>query len=420
MKKAHMLWLALPLLVGLAACGGGNSSAPVENTPPPPPPPVVPDGKVLFKVTHIPSNHPADADIYLAGTMNGWKPGLAEWKLKKAADGSYQIEVPFAKAGATEQFKFTRGAWAQVELDADGYDVKNRTFVFDGQQTVLELSIGKWLDLEGSSKGRRPTATGNIKIHELAMPQFDGQKRNIRVYLPADYDKNTQSYPVLYMFDGKNLYDEATSAFGMEWQVDEALEKLGKEGGKQAIVVGIDAASTGKARYQEYTAWNWTHPSEGAIVAQGDKTADFVVNTVMPFVNSTYRTYTDRAHTGLAGSSMGGYISIYTGVKYADKFSKVASFSTVALDDPMQGQLLRAYVEASKPLADTKVYLDIGDQEKLSYAPQPQMLVDGNQKMGAAFTKAAYTGLRCEVIAGGTHDELAWSKRFSSVFQWLY
>lgn len=418
------LGFASLILLALAGCGGSTtgsgSSTPapstcaVSNTP-------SKAGNVIFRVTSLPANQPAADPVYLAGTMNKWNAGDAAWQLTKNCDGSLQVEVPYTMAGDTQQFKFTRGAWSKVEVDAQGYDVPNRTLAWDGTQQLVSLSIAKWADLEGGSKGSPPTATGDIRFHDIALANSTTTRR-IRVYLPPDYKTNTsKQYPVLYMFDGQNLYDTKTSAYAMEWKVDETLEGYFKDGTTSGvIVVGIDNAGDALNRYDEYTAWNWTHPTLGAVTARGKDFAAWVVNTVMPLVNTTYRTLPDRANTGLAGSSMGGYMTVYTGISYPEKFGKLASLSTVALDDPMQGQLLRAYVEAANKTygANTTVYLDIGDQESLPYTTS-QLLVQNHTAMCESFQKAGYKPT-CQIIAGGVHDESAWSKRFGSVFQILF
>ena len=228
------------------------------------------------------------------------------------------------------------------------------------------------------------------------------------------------------MFDGQSLFDAATAAFGVEWQVDETIERFITNGVTDGvIVVGIDNEGSGKGRYEEYTNWDWTHPSIGFINARGNETAAWLVNTVLPQINAKYRTLSDRANTGLAGSSMGGYMTIYTGLTYPAVFGKLASFSTVALDSPMVGWNLRAYVEAAKNdsakkdfIANTTVYLDIGDQEQLSYTTSAK-LVENHNQMCASFTNAGFIP-SCEVIVGGTHNESSWSKRFGSVFRLLF
>lgn len=404
----------------VAACGSSDEAV----TPPTqiqPPACVVNDvpkaGHLIVRVSALPANHPAGEPVFIAGTMNGWKPGEAAWQLAANCDGSHQVEVPFAKAGDIQQFKFTRGDWKKVELDANRYDLPNRKLTWDGQQALASYSVAKWADLEGGSLGSAPTLSGDVRFLDLEI--FSGVNRKLRVYLPADYATATSKrYPVLYMFDGQNLFDKKTAGFGMEWGVDETLEKMFAAGETDGvIVVGIDNEGTGKGRYEEYTNWDWTHPTVGAITARGDEVAAWIVGTVMPRINADFRTKIDRANTALAGSSMGAYMTLYTGAAYADVFGKLAAFSVVALDDPMQGQNLRSFLAApgKTQASATSVYVDIGDQEKLSYTTS-ELLVASHAQICSALQTGGYTP-ECKVIAGGVHDESAWALRLPGVLK---
>lgn len=408
----------------LSACGGGEDSpgggpgvCTVSDTP-------TAANRVIFRITSLPANHPEGDVPYLAGTMNGWSPGNSAWALSPNCDGSWQVEVPFGQAGDIHQFKFTRGSWAKVEVDAEVYDLPNRLLNWDGEQKLATFSVARWADLEGGSKGKAPTLTGNVVFEDVAMGD---STRRLRIYLPPDYaTSGARRYPVLYMFDGQNLYDERTAGFGQEWKVDETLQQQFAAGESDGvIVVGIDNAGDAVKRYEEYTAWDWTHPTLGAISARGDEVASWMVNSVLPYINGKYRTLTDRAHTGLAGSSMGGYMTLYTGTTYPAVFGRLASFSTVALDDPMQGQQLRDWVSAAASdegrapwIASTWVYMDMGDQEVLSYTTKA-LLVENHQQMCAAFGGAGYSP-DCQLIVGGVHDEGAWSKRFPAVVKAMF
>lgn len=268
------------------------------------------------------------------------------------------------------------------------------------------------------------TVSGDLRFESLTL---NGKSRTLRVYLPPTYTSNpTKKFPVLYMFDAQNLFDAQTAGFGAEWKVDETLEQFVANGTTDGvIVVGIDNEGTGKGRYEEYTNWDWTHPTIGFINARGDETAAWMVNSVLPFINGKYRTLTDRSNTGLAGSSMGGYMTIYTGLSYPQVFGKLASFSTVALNSPMQGQNLRAYVEAAKSdsakspyIAGTTVYMDMGDQEQLSYTTS-SLLVENHNQMCASFNTAGYAPT-CRILPGGVHNEGAWSARFGDTFKLLF
>ncbi|GAA5174211.1 alpha/beta hydrolase-fold protein [Niveibacterium umoris] len=415
--------IGLSALVG--ACGSGGAEPPATPVKSDPPACVVSDtpttaGNMIVRVTSLPANQPAADAVFIAGTMNGWKPGDTAWQLKPNCDGSLQVEVPFAKVGDSQQFKFTRGDWKKVEVDANRYDVPNRTLTSDGVHTLAKLTIAKWADLEGGSLGSPPTVTGDVRFQDVEVSP--GVTRKLRVYLPPDYaTAPAKRYPVLYMFDAQNLYDKKTSGFGKEWQVDETLEAMFKAGQTDGvIVVGIDNAGDAVNRYAEYTGWNWTHPTLGAITARGDQHAAWIVGTVMPLVNSSYRTLTDRANTGLAGSSMGAYMTLYTGAKYPEKFGKLAAFSLVALDDPMQGQHLRDFVAApgNAFASTTTVYVDVGDAEQLSYTT-PALMVSSEGQMCAALQSGGFTPT-CKVIAGGIHDETAWSVRLPDILKAWY
>lgn len=402
----------------VAACGSDGGSAPPE------PGPVcvvsnVPSqaGNVIMRLTALPADHPAGEPVFIAGTMNGWKPGEEAWKLVSSCDGSMQIEVPIAKAGDVVQYKFTRGSWPKVEADASGADVPNRTFTWDGVQGLVTGTVVKWKDLVPPVVVQ-PTIAGDVRIID-EVEVSAGVKRKLRVYLPPDYATATaKRYPVLYMFDGQNLFDKTTTAYGTEWQVDETLEAMFAAGQTEGvIVVGLDNEGTGKGRYEEYTNWDWTHPTVGAITARGDEHARWIVETVMPYINGKFRTLTDRANTALAGSSMGGYMTLYTGVAYPNVFGKLAAFSLVALDEPMQGQNLRAFVAApgQSTAATTAVYVDIGDQEQLSYTTSLK-LVESQGQMCTALQSGGYTPT-CKVIAGGVHNEGDWQKRLPELLK---
>lgn len=161
--------LIMPLALLLAGCGGvssGKDDVPeaqcsVSNQ-------AAKKDHVIFRVLALPGRHPPGDVPYLAGTMNGWHPGDSNWALQENCDGSWQIEAPFKRSGDVHQFKFTRGNWDKVEIDADGYDVPNRTLMWDGEQTLATFTVAHWADLEGGSKGKAPTMTRTPPFSPLA------------------------------------------------------------------------------------------------------------------------------------------------------------------------------------------------------------------------------------------------------------
>lgn len=261
------------------------------------------------------------------------------------------------------------------------------------------------------------TITGRVDVTTLMRA---GQRQVVRIYLPPGYERTEHEYPVLYMFDGNNLFDRATTAFGSEWLIDETLEELTRDGRTRgAIVVGMDCPATPGARYAHYSAWDWVGPEGEQVQATGSVTADFVVETLMPYVQATYRVSRDRARTAIGGSSMGGYMTLYVGTRHTARFGVLLSFSPAVLPDPMRGDLLFDFL-ASQPLApSTRVYLDMGDQEDLSYTT-PEALVARLWQTREAVAGQAPAELVARVVAGAAHTEVDWAARFAEVYLWAF
>jgi metallo-beta-lactamase class B len=161
------------------------------------------------------------------------------------------------------------------------------------------------------------TATANVKIIDTAfyMPQLK-RSRRIWLYLPTGYSKTRKHFPVVYMHDGQNLFDES-SAFGEEWQVDETLDNMRAK----CIIVGID-----NGRERRLTEYNF-HDNDKFGKGEGAKYVDFIVDTLKPYIDTTYRTLGDRANTFTAGSSMGGLISFYAALHSPETFGGAGVFS---------------------------------------------------------------------------------------------
>jgi predicted alpha/beta superfamily hydrolase len=265
----------------------------------------------------------------------------------------------------------------------------------------------------------RSTISGRVDVTHLMRGD---QRRAVRTYLPPGYEQSTREYPVLYMFDGQNLFDRTTTAFGMEWGIDETLEALVAQGRTEGVVVvGVDSPADPWGRYAEYTAWDWVLDGT-PVVARGDTTAAFLVEQVLPYVQRTYRVASDRARVGLAGSSMGGYMTLYVGLRHPHEFGQLLAFSPVLLDRPMRGGALRDLIIRTGFEPDTSVYLDMGSAEQLGYTDHPGLLVADLAATTAAVGAAARPpdALVSRVVPGATHDELAWGARFGEVLLWAF
>lgn len=253
--------------------------------------------------------------------------------------------------------------------------------------------------------------------------------RTVRIYLPPGYD-GVEELPVLYMFDGQNLFDPQLATFGKSWLVDRALDSLSiGDPELGAVVVGIDSPYDGQARALEMTIGEWDFPvvdypeyvgRDPHIVGEGELTARFLAEIVKPYVEAHYAVARDRERVAVAGSSLGGYMSLYVMTQYPELFGVVLAFSPAVFDVPMKGQVLRDLVRASgnadQVQPRTRVYLDMGGQEQLRYASDD--IVGSLWPLTEAVVAAGYTDVTTAVFPDAGHDEDAWAERFPSVYLW--
>jgi predicted alpha/beta superfamily hydrolase len=268
------------------------------------------------------------------------------------------------------------------------------------------LVLAAALVAEPAPAARASTAGPGVRVlaQPFAMPGL-GRERTLRLYLPPSYETNpTRRYPVLYMQDAQNLFDDAT-AFAGEWGVDEALDELARVRGFEAIVVGID--NGGADRTREFSPW--TNAKYGA--AQGEQYMAFVVDTVKPWIDAHYRTQPGRASTAAIGSSMGGLITHYALLRYPQVFGKAAIFS------PSYWYSGEVYAQTkTHPWpAGTRTYFYIGGSE------DEEALPDVDRMIALLATQDHAPGdvtLRVEPAA--RHDERAWRAEFARAVAWLF
>jgi metallo-beta-lactamase class B len=242
----------------------------------------------------------------------------------------------------------------------------------------------------------------------FAMPEL-GRRRRVWIYLPPDYATSGRRYPVLYMHDGQNVFDAAT-AFAGEWGVDESLDSLHALGDPGAIVVAVDHG--GERRLDEYSPW--IHARHGG--GQGDAYADFLAYTLKPYVDRRFRTLPDRGSTAVAGSSMGGLISLYAALRHPDVFGRAAVFSPAlwfAADSVFA--LAR---RSGPPRAGTRIYIVTGARE----GDTPEAYARDHRAMADTLAAAGFAAGReveAHVRADGTHSEWFWQREFPAAYLWL-
>lgn len=357
--------------------------------------------QLTINVTSVPENTPVNDNIHLAGNLNGWDPGNSDYILTNNGDGTYQITI--TPEIGTLEYKFTRGSWTAVEGDAQAQEIGNRTFSYSGGQQTENVTILSWKDL-GAGNGSG-TAAENVSILDLNfnIPQLN-RTRRIWVYLPPDYDTSTNTYPVLYMQDGQNLFDANTS-FSGEWEVDESLNDLFANGDEGIIVIGID--NGGGSRIDEYSPW--VNPQYGG--GEGDEYVNFIVETLKPHIDTNFRTKSDRENTGIMGSSLGGLISFYAAIEHQDVFSKAGIFSpSFWFSDDVY-----THVTNTGKTHDMKIYLLGGEQESASLIPDMNTMVTTLQNAGFAASE-----IEMITHVDGEHSEWYWQREFPAAYTWLF
>ena len=223
------------------------------------------------------------------------------------------------------------------------------------------------------------TVVGTVLVSQPIYGPAKGMERRLYVYLPPSYFTGERRYPVLYMQDGQNLFDEELSYSG-EWRVDETMEELSREG-IEAIVVGI--ANTGTTRTFDYSA-NKHHRWGGG--GGGDAYIDFVAETIKPLVDESFRTIPDREHTGLMGSSLGGSISLYGLLKRPDVFGFAGVMSPAFWWS--EGNFLP--IVQKTPFVGGRIYMDVGDDEVPAVMGHREFYINASINMDALLRSKGY------------------------------
>lgn len=342
-------------------------------------------------------------DIYVAGNFNSWNPADEKYKLKPFAGGRKSIVIKDLPAG-TYAFKFTRGSNDKLECTADGRNIEDRIIEVNGDFSQ-EFTVAGWKD-DYPIHPKPFTASPNVRVLDtaFAMPQLN-RKRKVWIYLPKGYATVGRAYPVLYMQDGQNLFNEQT-AFNGEWGVDEALDSIQRITGKECIVVGID--NGGDKRMSEYSPYDFT-ANKTAIKAEGKEYVDFIVQTLKPFIDSKYRTKKSAEFTSIAGSSLGGLISYYAILKYPDVFGSAGIFS------PSFWLSTQSFTDAEQFVtkAAPRFYLYAGGKESAT------MVSDMKKVATALSAKNDKYQITTLVDPNGEHNEKNWRREFPRFFMWL-
>ena len=249
----------------------------------------------------------------------------------------------------------------------------------------------------------RGNVSGTVKILPNIWSPERRNARDVFVYLPPSYEHTDRRFPVLYVQDGQNLFDDSL-AFGGEWQVDENMERLSRLS-LEAIVVGI--ANVGDSRCDEYSPF--VDPQHGG--GAGDAYLDFLERTLKPSIDESFRTVRSRDATGILGSSMGAVISLYA------YFTRPHLFGFVGAMSPAIWFADRALLKLVEQAAFTpgRIYVDVGTAEGES------TVADAQQMHQLLVAKGYVPGESLMYVEddGGEHSEEAWARRVRTALYYL-
>lgn len=352
-------------------------------------------------VLELHTNSEDNRPVYVVGNFNQWRIADQDYKMKAIAPGQFRLELPSDALPHILEYKYARGNWDYVELDTNGQERPNRKVSL--QQGFSMDKVKKW------RTDRFKFSADLLPKIEVIEEDFDIpgsiRTRRIAAILPFDYYQSNKQYPVLYLQDGQNLYDDY-APYG-NWAVDKRMAQLQADGQGDVIIIAIDHAMD--KRIVEYTP----HATKTKLgKGEGRQYIRFLAETLKPYIDSRFRTLSDWKNTGIGGSSMGGLVSIYAGLMYPNIYGRLMIFSPSLWVTPrIRFQLLNL----KQPYAG-RVYLYGGNKES-------ETMVANLKRLQAALeaqdvdTKPVF---KVSIDPQGKHNEAHWSKEFIPALKWLF
>lgn len=339
--------------------------------------------------------------VYISGNFNNWHTQDLNFEMEKIGNGLYHFKFASDFVYPEELlYKFTKGDWSEVEIDKYGNRTENRSC--KDHRGVRKEHVDKW------RKNWLPFKPNFLpKVHliseEFEIPQLN-KTRRIWALLPYDYEESNETYPVLYLQDAQNLFNEKAK-YG-NWEIDKKLAVMSEYKIGKIIVIAIEHAE--HDRIKEYNVGKTLLG-----VGQGKKYIRFITDTLKPFVDKNFRTKTEREHTGIGGSSMGGLVSIFSGLMYPEVYGKLMIFSPSLWVIP---KMDFANIDFSEP-GDTKIYLYAGGDESATMIEHVK-LFKKNMIQNEFVTSKMKINLSINML--GKHNETYWSDEFPKAIEWLF
>ena len=366
--------------------------------------------KMNVRVTHLPVDHP-DQPIYLTGNFNAWNPADSALQLKKMGNGVWGVDLVLNDVPSDRvEYKFTRGDWQRSECSATG-NLEAPRIAMLGQDIEVTCQIAGWRDAFPAS-----TASPQVHLVDSAfyIPQLD-RHRPVWIYLPKDYTTSGRKYPVLYLQDGQHVFDEMTSKGRIgpiEWGVDEVLDVSATP----CIVVAINHQESYDDRFPEY----FLHANPEYTNVEGEGYLAFISETLKPYIDSHFRTLPDPENTGLAGSSMGGLVSLYAGIRYPEVFGLLGIFSpSIWLDHGHIEKELKTLKKTSK-IKNQQYYFYAGKEENRRKPDGTFVqMADDVDRVVALLKSGPHPIIQQTIHPHGRHGALYWREAFPVFYDWF-
>ncbi|MFQ6791537.1 MAG: alpha/beta hydrolase [Thomasclavelia sp.] len=235
--------------------------------------------------------------------------------------------------------------------------------------------------------------------------------RQVHVYLPDDYYQNQERYPVMYMYDGHNLFYDSDATYGKSWGLKEFMDQYDKK----VIIVGIECDHKGNQRLSEYCPYDLENSFLGPIKGRGKEFMDWFVYEFKEIIDQRYRTIPFRECCGIGGSSMGGLMALYTVIKYNQYFSKAACISPAI---SMCFDQLKKDFKQNQIDSDTRVYFSFGTREVRGKSGINWMLKNITWFNDEIVKLHGHSYIN--VVKNGRHNEASWEKENPTYFDFLW
>ena len=352
-------------------------------------------------------------EFYVMGNFNNWIPDALPLGKIPGFGEKQEYFLDHIEKGNLE-LKITRGSLSTL-TSSDNGKLEMPYVAQVGKDTNIQIQIDGWRD-------SFPTSTATEQVHVLDeaffLPELN-EYREIWIYLPKDYHHTRKLYPVIYMHDGQHLFDEATSTGRtgpIEWEVDETID----ESPNDAIVVAIASSSDTQTRHKDYLV----HSSASVEATRGRQYLQALISTLKPHVDANYRTLSDAKNTAMAGSSLGGLLSIYAGLLYPHIFGTLGVFSpSIWIDN---GKLYRTldhilHNEDLSKYQKQSYYFYGGSLENRPIANGKDVDMMQNIKEFVSYLREkTLSAVQVSCNPNGKHGAWYWKEEFPRFYEWWH